>query len=363
MNSDVQKYSLARLSLNVADHISAMLAYWDKNLVCRFANMAYTEWFGLDRRQMINRITLPEVLGPLYEKNAHYITGALRGEKQVFERKITTPSGEVRHSLATYIPDVSDGEVHGFFVHVADIGPVKKLEEELIKTNIVINEQNKRLLNFANIVSHNLRSYASNFYSLITLIGDEKDEGAKEIFLQHLKSVSQSFTNTISNLDEIVHAQNLSNLKSEQIVLRDYIERAIRILQPNIEAAQAVVINESDPALVLQLNSAYLESILVNLLSNAIKYRHPSRVAIVRFTTISEESATVFRVEDNGLGIDLRKHAEQIFGMYKTFHGNVDAKGIGLFITRFQVEAMKGSIELESEVGKGTVFTVRFPRD
>ncbi|HEY0768905.1 MAG TPA: HAMP domain-containing sensor histidine kinase, partial [Sphingobacteriaceae bacterium] len=334
MDSDARKYSLDRLSLNVTDHVPAMLAYWDKNLVCRFANMAYTEWFGLDREKMIDRITLREVLGALYEKNVSYINGALRGEKQIFEREIVTPSGELRHSLATYIPDVSDGEVHGFFVHVADIGPVKRLEEALIRTNKIINEQNKRLLNFANIVSHNLRSYASNFQSLVELISDEKDESAREIYLKHLKSVSQSFNNTIGNLDEIVHAQNLSNLKAEPISIRDYIDRAMRILQPNIEAARAVVSNEADPSVILELNSAYMESILVNLLSNAIKYRDPQRPAAIRFTTISEKQKPVLRVEDNGLGIDLRKHGEQIFGMYKTFHGNADAKGIGLFITR-----------------------------
>jgi signal transduction histidine kinase len=66
-------------------------------------------------------------------------------------------------------------------------------------------------------------------------------------------------------------------------------------------------------------------------------------------------------VQDNGKGIDLDKHGDKIFGMFKTFHGNRDARGIGLFITRNQIEALGGTIEVASKVGEGTKFTVYLP--
>jgi len=109
-----------------------MLAYWDKDLVCRYANSAYVDWFGKTKEQMINNIRIDELLGPLYEKNLPYIKGALLGEKQLFEREIPIPGGKgVRHSLATYFPDISNGEVRGFFVHVADVTYLKDLEREI----------------------------------------------------------------------------------------------------------------------------------------------------------------------------------------------------------------------------------------
>ncbi|MEO6098620.1 MAG: PAS domain-containing protein [Fibrobacteria bacterium] len=121
------------MEMNISDHIDAMLAYWDKDLVCRFANKAYTRWFGKSPEEMIGKITIRELLGPLYEKNAPFIRGALNGEKQTFERTIQTPGGEIRFSLANYYPDVENGEVKGFFVHVADITPIKVLEQERVK--------------------------------------------------------------------------------------------------------------------------------------------------------------------------------------------------------------------------------------
>jgi signal transduction histidine kinase len=73
-----------------------------------------------------------------------------------------------------------------------------------------------------------------------------------------------------------------------------------------------------------------------------------------------EAGKPILQVSDNGLGIDLTKHGEQIFGMYKTFHGNANARGIGLFMTKNQVESLGGKISVESEPNKGTAFKIRF---
>lgn len=126
------------MSSLVANQINAMLAYWDTDLVCRFANDAYLEWFGKTKEEMIDRITLDKLLGPiLYEKNLPYITEALKGNKQVFEREIPTPDGKSsRHSLATYFPDMVNGAVKGFFVHVADVSYIKQLEAMLSKLRL-----------------------------------------------------------------------------------------------------------------------------------------------------------------------------------------------------------------------------------
>jgi PAS domain S-box-containing protein len=122
----------------VANQINAMLAYWDTGLVCRFANDAYLEWFGKTKEEMIDKITLDKLLGPvLYKKNLPYIKEALKGNKQVFEREIPTPDGKSsRHSLATYFPDICDGEINGFFVHVADVSYIKQLEALLNKLRL-----------------------------------------------------------------------------------------------------------------------------------------------------------------------------------------------------------------------------------
>jgi len=97
-----------------------MVAYWDQNLVCRYANPAYLEWFGVHPDYMIDKMSLETLLGPLYVQNLPYIEGALSGEVQVFERDIPTPYGKIRHSIATYCPAYSGDDIIGFYVHVED---------------------------------------------------------------------------------------------------------------------------------------------------------------------------------------------------------------------------------------------------
>ncbi|MDR3419621.1 MAG: GGDEF domain-containing protein [Nevskia sp.] len=117
--------------MSLLDHLQAMVAYWDKNEVCQFANNAYLYWFGKTREQM-SGITLRQLLGPeLYRMNSPYRVAAYAGQVQVFERTLTTAQGSIRHSLATYTPHIVDGEVQGIFVHVTDVTPLKLLETEL----------------------------------------------------------------------------------------------------------------------------------------------------------------------------------------------------------------------------------------
>ena len=108
---DAPAERINNIGLLVTDRVEAMLAYWDLNLVCKFANNAYMDWFGKSREEMVDKMTLEELLGPLYQKNLPYIREALKGNTQHFEREIKTPTGEVRHSFASYYPDFHNGRV------------------------------------------------------------------------------------------------------------------------------------------------------------------------------------------------------------------------------------------------------------
>jgi PAS domain S-box-containing protein len=111
--------------------LPAMVGYWDSDLRNRMANDAYIDYFGKTPQEM-RGMHIRDVLGEeLYEKNLPYIEGALAGETQLFDREIPTPSGEVRYTQASYIPDVVDGEVRGFFVLVTDITERRRIEEEI----------------------------------------------------------------------------------------------------------------------------------------------------------------------------------------------------------------------------------------
>jgi signal transduction histidine kinase len=106
---------------------------------------------------------------------------------------------------------------------------------------------------------------------------------------------------------------------------------------------------------------SYVQSILYNLVSNAIKYRSPDRPLQIDVHTFPEGGFICLEVKDNGLGIDLEKNQQKMFGMYKRFHKQIPGKGLGLHLVKTQIEAVGGSIAVESEKGKGTTFKVLFP--
>lgn len=348
------------LGLNITNHISAMLAYWDKNLVCRYANTAYVDWFGKTIEEMVDKMTIKELLGPLFEKNLPFISGALKGEIQNFEREIPIPTGGIRYSLANYYPDIENGEVKGFFVHVADVTTLKLMEIELFKSNKKIQEQNERLLNFSNIVSHNLKSYSNNLSSIINLFNTASSEDEKNQMFDFLVSISKGFSSTINHLNEITKSQNLAKLNPERINLYELIEKSKMTLLVQIQSSNATVKNNIDTGIKILANPVYMESIILNLLTNSIKYRQQTKSPIIEFLCTQESNKTILKIKDNGRGINLEKHGSNLFGMYKTFHGNSDAEGIGLFITKYQIEAMGGQIEVESKENFGTTFTITF---
>ena len=115
----------------LVDHLPSMLAYWDRDLRCRFANRAYETWFGADPERMVG-MHIRDLLGPaLFALNEPYLKAALAGEQQVFERIVPGPNGRQRHSLATYMPDIVDGRVEGIMVHVTEVTRLKETEAAL----------------------------------------------------------------------------------------------------------------------------------------------------------------------------------------------------------------------------------------
>ena len=116
----------ARIRLHVTENTDAMLGYWDADQVCRYANNAYFQWFGKTPEEMINKISLAELLGESYSTFLPYIKKVFMGETQVFSREIITPAGETRRGLATLHPDIEHGIIKGFFVHVANMGNISE---------------------------------------------------------------------------------------------------------------------------------------------------------------------------------------------------------------------------------------------
>ncbi|MDR7372049.1 PAS domain-containing protein [Flavobacterium aquidurense] len=242
-----------------------------------------------------------------------------------------------------------------------DVSLQKEKELELIKTMKLYSDQNSRLLNFSHIVSHNLNTQAGNIKSILDFIDADVDKQTVNEMLVHLRTVSNDLNDTISNLTQIVKTQSNINIAVVPLKLCEYIEKTIATIKGYDKEKKVTIINNVPKYLTINFNPAYLESVLLNFATNAIKYAHPDRDPVIIFDFgIEQEGYKSLKITDNGLGIDLAVHGELLFGMYKTFHKHEEARGIGLYITRNQIEAMKGTVTVESEVGVGTSFKIVF---
>jgi signal transduction histidine kinase len=242
---------------------------------------------------------------------------------------------------------------------IQDIDRRKKIERGLKSSLNLVSRKNERLQNFTYIVSHNLRSYANNLQFMVNLHTETTSEEDRLEVFTHIKSLSTSLNTTIEHLNEIVKFEAEINQDKSLIEFDLLFKNIVNALQSNISMANATIISDFSECPTILYLPAYLESIFHNLLTNALKYRDAERPAVIKCESKKIGSHTYLTFEDTGIGIDLERHGQKVFGMYQTFHKNKDSHGIGLFITRNQIEALGGSIEVESEVGVGTKFIIK----
>jgi PAS domain S-box-containing protein len=243
-----------------------------------------------------------------------------------------------------------------------DVSDRKKNELELKNLLETTTNQNTRLRNFAYIVSHNIRSHSANISALFNFIEEANSRAEKVELNKMLRKSICKLEETISNLNDIVTIQNDTKKEKVKIFLHSETEKTKEAVNAMITKENAVIMNQVPVDVVIDAIPSYIESILLNMITNALKYRSEHRHPVIRiYTKTMPEGFIRVSFEDNGRGLDLNKVGDKIFGMYKTFHNNQDAKGFGLFICKNQVEAMGGRLEVESEVEKGTTFHIYLP--
>ncbi len=258
----------------------------------------------------------------------------------------------------------------GNLLHVictyTDFSRRKRVEEvlehrnrQLMDSSSELRKKNHRLVEFAQIVSHNLRAPMSNIASLSELYssGNQKDQ---EDIIEHIRSICNNALNTLSDINEVLKVQQSQKVNVESIDFSDVLNHVKKLLKSSIAERDAKIIEDFTNAPTIRYSSIYIESIMLNLLSNAIKYSDPKRSPIIELNSFTDHSDVKLTIRDNGLGIDLSKYGENIFKFGKTFHTHSDGKGIGLFLIKNQIQTMGDTIEISSKLNFGTTFTITF---
>lgn len=326
--------------------------------LCNIVGYTEEELFSLTFQD----ITHPEDL----EADLHLLNELVNGERQYYhmQKRYFHKKGNVVHAiLAASLARDQVGKPLYFISQIIDITQQKKAEAEIQALLDVTKDQNERLKNFAHIVSHNLRSHSGNISMMMDILLEEYPALLDNEYITLLKAASTNLKETIVHLNEVVlmNTTIIDNLKS--VNLYNAIENAIQNVSAFAKDSNVNIKNTIGKDERVLAVPAYLDSIILNFLTNSIKYSTEERDSYVKLSTFIDKGHVVLTIEDNGLGIDLKRHGAKLFGMYKTFHAHKDARGIGLFITKNQIEAMGGKIDVISEVNKGTTFSIYFKHE
>ncbi|MEW4924266.1 PAS domain S-box protein [Algibacter sp. 2305UL17-15] len=237
----------------------------------------------------------------------------------------------------------------------------RKLNQDKLKLMLrVVREQNERLTSFADIITHNLRSHSGNLSTIKGFLEDEFPWMKENDNFALLAKAIDTLEETVSHLTEVAKIKPVEATKLEALNLYEYVEKAIYNVAAIARNTNTTIINDINEDLFIKGIPAYLDSIILNFLTNAIKYRSEDREPQIELTSSQENGYIVFKIADNGMGIDLEKYGDKLFQLYKTFHVNRDSIGLGLFITKNHIESMGGKVEVVSEVNVGSEFSVYF---
>jgi PAS domain S-box-containing protein len=220
-------------------------------------------------------------------------------------------------------------------------------------------EQNTRLKDFSYIISHNFRSSVANIEGLIGVL---KDDPSNVEYMRMLQQTTSKLTEAIGNINELLNFEKgVTDLDRQETNVYEVINSVIQLNNKVIREKKLEIEIEVPKDLVLKTIPVYLESILHNLITNAIKYGTTSSRKKINIRSRIHKKFVSLKVQDFGLGIDLKKYQEKVFKLGSRFHSQEgDGQGMGLFMTKHQVEALGGKIDVKSEVNVGTTFIVVF---
>ncbi|MBN8569641.1 MAG: PAS domain S-box protein [Ignavibacteria bacterium] len=260
-----------------------------------------------------------------------------------------------------------DGTPRFFISQIQDISEVKKLimdleakNLQLVTTTLDLQQKLKQLEEFNRIVAHNIRGPAGNIKILLNEYNESSDEKERGQYIEYLNQSSEQLLQTLTELMEIIEVKMNKTIKFEDCDLEEIIQKIKNQLHGIIVRHHAVINLKLQVKSILY-PSIYLESILFNLINNALKYSKKDESPVINISTHKNKNGDVIlEILDNGLGINLVKYGNQVFKLHKVFHPGYDSKGVGLFMTKNQIETFGGTIDIESTEGVGTKFTIKF---
>lgn len=275
-----------------------------------------------------------------------------------YENRYVCKSGEIVWLHWTSIPLEDEKLVYAI---AKNITHKKKLEKERIEHLINLIDKNQELKQLNYTTSHDLRSPVNNLLSIFEVLDFSKIDD-NEILepLNYMKKATEGLNKSLNRYVDLLSKKDASVIELEEVdfeLVLNNVKSSISSLLINANVTFKV---DFSTLRGVRHNVNYMESVFLNLITNSIKYGMPNTPPVIYIKSRVLEGRKQLMYTDNGLGFDMEKVGDKIFGLNKKFHHNGDSKGVGLYLVYNHITSLGGKISVDSEVDKGTTFTITF---
>lgn len=232
----------------------------------------------------------------------------------------------------------------------------KKLEA----LNYQLTLKNGQLREFNYLISHNLKAPMTSVTNLTEMLMESETVEEYQLLIPKLKKITDRVSELIEDMLQYVRILNSTQIETTQVNLNEIIDQSAELFLESIDNQEVKVIKELEDWNELEFSEHFMKSIIQNMISNSIKYRSTERESFIKFKTYTRGTKKILEISDNGIGLDLKKHGDQVFKLYKRFHRDISGKGLGLFLIKSQLESLNASIFVDSKPNQGIKFTITF---
>lgn len=255
-----------------------------------------------------------------------------------------------------------NNETDGAIITFNDISELKKIQQELSRSNKVLQAINTDLDNFVFTSSHDLLSPMNNIEQIIYFINEKNTIFDVETkgYVDMLSTAVDKFRGVIKEMAAIGKIES-EMLKLEAIDVDEIIGEILASIQWKIESERADVKTSLDVKHIL-FSKRNCRSMIYNLINNALKFKSPLRYPEILISTKDLPDYILLSVKDNGIGISKGK-IKSIFKMYEQLNSGAEGQGLGLFLINKIIDASGGKVEVESELNVGTEFKLYIKKE
>lgn len=275
-----------------------------------------------------------------------------------FENRYLTKQGEIVWLSWTSIPDTDRKLIYAIAKNITHNRVLWEDRNQLI-SSLTSNNTNLKQLTYS--TSHDLRSPLGNIIGILSILDVSKIKDEETVELLDMINVSAEKMKQIldEQIDSIRETESVM-VDVEQVHLGNCLKATTDSIQSHIRTTNTTIETNFDAFETIRFNKKFMESIFLNLITNSIRYSKPHADPDITIHTVIEKSVKKLIFSDNGMGMNMDDIKGKIFGFSQTFHENEESKGIGLYLVSNHVQAMGGTVHVESEVGVGSTFTITF---